>query len=153
MRSRPAAPREPDYTELDYGHGRIIRRSIWVTGLDFPHAAQVVWIRRDDYDITGALVSKEIVDAVTSLDAGRARPADLAAIARGQWGIESSNRCTGYGTPRRLRYRIHRERPAGPGHLQEPRDQPAAPGRSTQITRTLQDIGRDRNRMLSHLLL
>ena len=23
-------PRDPDYTELDRGHGRIIRRSIWV---------------------------------------------------------------------------------------------------------------------------
>lgn len=27
-------PREPDYTELDCGHGRIIRRSIWVTSAD-----------------------------------------------------------------------------------------------------------------------
>ncbi|HEV3294828.1 MAG TPA: ISAs1 family transposase, partial [Streptosporangiaceae bacterium] len=35
------------------------------------------------------LVSKEIVHAVTSLDAEQAGPADLAAIARGQWGIES----------------------------------------------------------------
>ncbi len=25
-------PREPDHTELDYSHGRVIRRSIWVTG-------------------------------------------------------------------------------------------------------------------------
>jgi hypothetical protein len=78
--------------ELDYGHGRIIRRSLWVTGagdLDFPHASRVARIRRDRYDITGALISKEIVHAVTSLDAEQAGPADLAAIARGQWGIES----------------------------------------------------------------
>jgi hypothetical protein len=34
----------PDHATLDYGHGRILRRSIWVTdaeGIDFPHAAQV----------------------------------------------------------------------------------------------------------------
>jgi hypothetical protein len=33
------SPRDPDHTELDCGHGRIIRRSIWVTaadGIDFP---------------------------------------------------------------------------------------------------------------------
>ena len=37
-------PREPDHTELDYGHGRIIRRSIWVTdagSLDFPHVNRI----------------------------------------------------------------------------------------------------------------
>jgi len=84
-------PREADHAELDYGHGRIIRRSIWVadaSGIDFPHATRIVRIRRDRYDITGSLISKEIVHAVTSLDAGQASPADLAAIARGQWGIE-----------------------------------------------------------------
>jgi len=85
-------PRDPDHVEIDYGHGRIIRRSLWVTGaagLDFPYAARAVRIRRDGYDITGAQVSKEIVHAVTSLGADRAGPADLARIARGQWGIES----------------------------------------------------------------
>ena len=78
--------------KLDYGHGRIIRRSISVTdagNLDFPHAARVARIRRDGYDITGTLISKEIVHAVTSLDEGRASAADLARIARGQRGIES----------------------------------------------------------------
>jgi hypothetical protein len=85
-------PGQPDHVELDYGHGRIIKRSLWVTDagdIDFPHAGQVVRIRRDGYDITGAAVSKEVVHAVTSLDAGHASPADLAAIAKGQWGIES----------------------------------------------------------------
>ena len=58
-------------------------------GLDFPHVKRAVRIRRDGYDATGALISKEIVHAVTTLDAGRAGPADLARVARGQWGIES----------------------------------------------------------------
>jgi hypothetical protein len=85
-------PRDPDYTELDYSHGRIIRRSIWVTsadGIDFPHASQAARIRRDRYDLDGALISKEIVHAITSLGKDRAGAADLARIARGQWGIES----------------------------------------------------------------
>ena len=87
-------PREPDHAELDRGHGRIIRRSIWVTDAsdpDFPHAARVARIRRDGYHRDGALVSKEVVHAVTSLDADQAGAADLARIARGQWGIESAH--------------------------------------------------------------
>ena len=85
-------PRDPDYTELDRGHGRIIRRSIWVAtadGTGFPHASRAACICRDSYDRDGVLISKEIVHAVTSLDAGQASAADLAKIARGQWGIES----------------------------------------------------------------
>lgn len=87
-------PRDPDYVEIDYGHGRIIKRSLWVTdaaGLDFPHARRAVRIRRDGYDATGTQVSKEIVHAVTSLGAERAEAADLARIARGQRGIESAH--------------------------------------------------------------
>lgn len=68
-------PRDPDYTELDQGHGRIIRRSIWVTdaeSIDFPHDRQVARIRRDGYKASGALISKEVVHAVTSLDQDQA---------------------------------------------------------------------------------
>jgi hypothetical protein len=42
------SPRDPDYTELDRSHGKIIRRSVWVAnanGIDFPHVRQVVRIR------------------------------------------------------------------------------------------------------------
>jgi len=84
--------RAPDHVEIDYGHGRIIKRSLWVTDagdLDFPQVTRIARIRRDRYDITGALISKEIVHAVTSLGADQASAADLAALARGQWGIES----------------------------------------------------------------
>jgi hypothetical protein len=85
-------PRDPDHAEPDRGHGRIIRRSIRVTAAgdaDFPHAARIARIRRDRYDRDGALISKEIVHAITSPDADRATAADLAAIARGQRGTES----------------------------------------------------------------
>lgn len=84
--------REPDHTELDRGHGRTVRRSIWVAsadGIDFPHVSRIARIRRDRYDTDGQLISKEIVHAVTSLDPAQAGAAGLAKIARGQWGIES----------------------------------------------------------------
>ena len=44
--------RKPDFCEMDYGHGRIIKRSLWVTGaggLDFPYVTRVVRIQRDGY--------------------------------------------------------------------------------------------------------
>jgi predicted transposase YbfD/YdcC len=77
---------------LDYSHGRIVRRSIWATsadGIDFPHAAQVLRIRRDTYDLAGTALAKEIVHGITSLDPARGTPATLAGLTRGQWGIES----------------------------------------------------------------
>ncbi len=127
-------PREPDHTEVDYGHGRIIRRSIWVTdagNLDFPHAARVARIRRDGYDITGTPISKEIVHAVTSLDEDRASAADLARIASGQWGIESVHwlRSPRHGLRGRREHRLRRKRPAGHGHVPESGRQPALPRR------------------------
>ena len=87
MTIQAGCPREPDHVEIDYSHGRIIRRSLWVTdaaSMDFPHIARAVRIRRDGYDAAGALLSKEIVHAVTSLGEDRAGAADLAKIARGQ---------------------------------------------------------------------
>jgi predicted transposase YbfD/YdcC len=149
-------PRDPDYTEPDEGHGRITRRSIWVTdagNIDFPHVRQAARIRRDGYDASGALISKEIVHAVTSLGQDQASPADLAKLARGQWGIESVHwlRDTAYGEDANTGY-------AGNG------PQATATLRNlaisllylsgiTEITRTLQAIARDRNRVLDYLPL
>src|ERR1017187_7431307 len=148
-----AGKKAPDHVELDYGHGRIIKRSLWVTGagdLDFPQVTRVARIRRDRYDLTGALISKEIVHAVTSLDADQASAADLAAIARGQRGIESVHwlRDTAWTEDANTGY-------AGNG------PQVMATFRIavsllyhvgvTEITRTLQAIGRDRTRMLRYL--
>ena len=143
--------REPDHTELDCGHGRIIRRAIWVTragDLDFPCAAQVARIRRDGYDRSGQLVSKEIVHAVTSLDAGRASPADLARIARGQWGIESVHwlRDTAWAEDANTGYAGN-----GPQVMATLRNIAISLLRLagiTQITRTLQAINRNPARML-----
>ena len=149
-------PREPDHAELDYGHGRITRRSFWVTsaeGIDFPHVTRIAWIRRDRYDIDGALISKEIAHAVTSLDGERASAADLARIARGQWGIESVHRVrdTAYAEDASTGYAGN-----GPQVMATLRNLAISLlylSGVTEITRTLQAIGRDRNRILSYLPL
>jgi predicted transposase YbfD/YdcC len=149
-------PRDPDYTELDEGHGRIIRRSLWVAGaenIDFPHVRQVARIRRDRFDASGALVSKEIVHAVTSLDQNQATAADLAKLARGQWGIESVHwlRDTAYGEDANTGYAGN-----GPQAMATLRNLAISLlylSGVTEITRTLQAITRDRNRVLDYLPL
>jgi predicted transposase YbfD/YdcC len=149
-------PREPDHAELDYGHGRIIRRSIWVTDagdLDFPHAAQVMRIRRDAYDPTGAAISKEIVHGVTTLDASRGTPAILAGLTRGQWGIESVHwlRDTAWAEDASTGYAGN-----GPQVMATLRNIAVSLlhlAGITEISRTLQAITRDHNRVLSILPL
>jgi predicted transposase YbfD/YdcC len=149
-------PRDPDYTELDEGHGRVTRRSVWVTGagnIDFPHVRQVARIRRDGYDATGAQVSKEVVHAVTSLAQDQAGAADLAKLARGQWGIESVHwlRDTAYAEDANTGYAGN-----GPQAMATLRNLAISLlylNGVTEITRTLQAIARDRNRILNYLPL
>ena len=69
---------EPGHIEIDYGHGRIVKRSIWVTdaeGIDFPYADQVYRIRRDTYDLDGTALTKEIVTASPASTRNAAPPA------------------------------------------------------------------------------
>jgi predicted transposase YbfD/YdcC len=149
-------PRDPDHTELDRGHGRTVRRSIWVTsaeGIDFPHVSRVARIRRDRYDSDGTLISKEIVHAVTSLGEGRASAAGLARIARGQWGIESVHwlRDTAWAEDASTGYAGN-----GPQVMATFRNLAISLLRLagvTEITRTLQAIARDRTRVLDYLPL
>jgi predicted transposase YbfD/YdcC len=74
------------------GHGRAERRTLKVTavaaGLAFPHAAQAIRLIRRRRQLNSKKWAAETVYAVTSLTAIQARPADLAAIARGHWLIE-----------------------------------------------------------------
>ena len=144
-------PRDPDFTELDEDHGRVIRRSLWVTsadGIDFPHVRQVARIRRD-----GQLISKEIVHAATSLSKGKATPADLAGLARGQWGIESVHwvRDTAYREDSSTGYAGN-----GPQTMAALRNLAISLlylNGAKEITRTLQAISRDRTRILDYLPL
>src|SRR6266513_4763320 len=78
------------YDEREHGHGRTERRTLKVTsvarGLAFPHAAQAIQIVRRR-KVKGKW-SRETCYAVTSLTVIQASHAQLAAIARGHWGIE-----------------------------------------------------------------
>jgi predicted transposase YbfD/YdcC len=78
------------YDKRERGHGRRERRTLKVTsvarGLAFPRAAQAIQITRRR-KVTGRW-SRETCYAVTSLSVTRATPGQLAAIIRGQRGIE-----------------------------------------------------------------
>ena len=148
--------RAADYTELDRSHGRVVRRSIWVAdadGIDFPQIARAARIRRDRYDSDGALVGKEIVHAVTSLDAKKASAEALAGIARGQWGIESVHwvRDTAWDEDANTGYAGN-----GPQAMAALRNLAVSLlylAGVKEVTRTLQAIARDRNRLLDYLPL
>jgi predicted transposase YbfD/YdcC len=149
-------PAEPAHVELDCSHGRIVKRSIWVTGaegIDFPHADQVYRIRRDTYDITGTALAKEIVHGITSLDAERGTPGVLARITRGQWGIESVHwlRDTAWREDQNTGYAGN-----GPQVMASLRNIAVSLlhiAGVTEILRTLQAICRDRTRILDYLPL
>jgi len=73
------------------GHGRRERRAIRTApadGIDWPHAAQVMRIRRDSGPTRGAWTHKEIAYGITSLPRSLAGPRHLAHYARAHWGIE-----------------------------------------------------------------
>ena len=74
------------------GHGRRERRTIRTapaTGIDWPHAAQVLRIRRDSGPTSGPWAGKEIAYGITSLPARLAGPRHLAIYARQHWAIEN----------------------------------------------------------------
>lgn len=75
-----------------HAHGREERRSAKVTavnGLVFPGACQVVRIERYRRRHGTVKGSREVVFAVTDLDAHQVSPAELAAHARGHWTVEN----------------------------------------------------------------
>lgn len=80
------------WTDQGKGHGRREKRGIRTapaTGIDWPHAAQVLRIRRDAGPTRGPWESKEIAYGITSLPAGLAGPRHLAIYARNHWAIEN----------------------------------------------------------------
>jgi predicted transposase YbfD/YdcC len=141
----------PDHCDTDRSHGRIVRRSLWAAaadGTDFPHAAQVLRIRRDTYGIDGIALAKEIVHGITSLDAERGTPEALAGLARGHWGIESVHwiRDTAYDEDLSSGYAGD-----GPQVMATLRNTAISLLRIagiTAIARTLQAFSRDRTRIL-----
>jgi predicted transposase YbfD/YdcC len=74
------------------GHGRREKRSIRTApadGTDWPHAAQILRIRRDSGTTHGPWEHKEIAYGITSLPAELASPRHLAIYARNHWAIEN----------------------------------------------------------------
>lgn len=81
-----------DHAEDDRGHGRRVRRAIWLVpadGIDFPGAQRVFRIRREVRDTCGRLISKEIVHGITSLGIEQAAAEAVACWVRTHWGIEN----------------------------------------------------------------
>ena len=74
------------------GHGRREKRSVRTapaSGMDWPHAAQVMRIRRDTGPTRGPWTAKGIAYGITSLPPDLAGPCHLAIYARQHWGIEN----------------------------------------------------------------
>jgi predicted transposase YbfD/YdcC len=83
---------ETTWTEEGKGHGRRERRSIRAApaaGITWPHAAQVLRIRRDSGPTRGPWTHKEIAYGITSLPEDLTSPRHLAVYARNHWGIEN----------------------------------------------------------------
>lgn len=83
-----------DHSTVQVRDGDTVRRSIWIVdavGVDFPGAVRVFRILRERFDPFGQRVSKEVVHGVTSLDADRATPEQVAGLVRSHWGIDSSS--------------------------------------------------------------
>ena len=80
------------WAEEGEGHGRRERRAIRTApadGIDWPHAAQVLRIRRDCGPTRGPWTHKEIAYGITSLPVELAGPRYLAIYARNHWAIEN----------------------------------------------------------------
>jgi predicted transposase YbfD/YdcC len=81
------------HTQAGRGHGRGERRVLKVTsvdgGLNFPHAAQAIQIRRRRRRLGHDGWSTKTVYAITSLAAHQATPGQLATWIRGHWRIEA----------------------------------------------------------------
>jgi predicted transposase YbfD/YdcC len=78
----------------DRGHGRREIRTLKIltisTGIDFPHAAQAMQIRRRRRRLDQPKrFTTETVYAITDLHVHQAKPAQLAAWIRGHWAIEN----------------------------------------------------------------
>jgi predicted transposase YbfD/YdcC len=126
----------PDATrDDDRGHGRREIRTLKIltvsTGIDFPHAAQAIQIRRRRRRLDEPKrFTTETVYAITDLHVHQAKPAQLAAWIRGHWSIENKIHWVRDVTYDEDRSQIR----TGTGQqvmavLPQHRDQPAPPGR------------------------
>ena len=90
----PLLTEAPHHVTEEHDRGRIKRRSCWITsaeGIDFPHARQAAFIRREIFEISGDRVSKEHALILTSRKTEMMTAADVNRHARGHWGIENKS--------------------------------------------------------------
>lgn len=83
---------DASWAEEGKGHGRHERRAIRTApagGIGWPHAAQVLRIRRDSGPTCGPWEHKEIAYGITSLPPDLASPRHLGIYARQHWAIEN----------------------------------------------------------------
>lgn len=88
----PALQNAPDHVVEERGHGRIKQWETWTidaAGIDFPHIQQLACIRRDEFTLGGARISKEYAWIVTSSDTATA--VDIHTHVRQHWGIENKS--------------------------------------------------------------
>ena len=84
----------PHHVKEERRRGRVRRWSCWTAdaeGVDFPHAGQVAFIRRDVFDISGDRISKECALVLTSRKAEEMTAAELKRHIRSHWGIENKS--------------------------------------------------------------
>ena len=97
--NHPWPMHRPDHVERNRGHGRIEERSLWrlpVPADDrlpgFPSAQQMLLIARRRSALDGTPLGEREVEfafAITSVPTRMMTAAELAAAARGHWGIEN----------------------------------------------------------------
>ena len=90
----PLLSEAPHHVTEEHDRGRIKRWSCWITGadgIDFPHARQAAFIRREIFEISGDRISKEHALILTSRKAEKMPAADVNRHARGHWGIENKS--------------------------------------------------------------
>ena len=90
----PLLTEAPHHVTEEHDRGRIKRRSCWITGaegIDFPHARQAAFIRREIFEISGDRISKEHALILTSRKTEMMTAADVNRHARGHWGIENKS--------------------------------------------------------------
>jgi predicted transposase YbfD/YdcC len=93
-RTLPLLREAPHHVTEEHARGRIKRWSCWITsaeGIDFPHARQGAFIRREIFEISGDRISKEHALILTSRKAERMTAADVNQHTRGHWGIENKS--------------------------------------------------------------
>lgn len=90
----PLLQGNPHCFVLEHARGYIKTWSCWIAGaegIEFPHAAQTGFIRREVFEISGTRVSKDEALMLTSRNARKMTAEDMSRHARNHWGAENKS--------------------------------------------------------------